>query len=371
MSHSFLGTAGCKPEHDVWFTEADEVLSRPAKVLTEEQRRFYFEHGYLCVEGAVGEEWLRRLWTVTNGYIDLSKTGTEQEKRKLFLLEENHSAEEPRLVRLHDPVAQHEVYQEFTHTGPVADIAEDLLGPSVRYHHSKLNFKWHSGGAQVAWHQDIQFWPHSNYSPLTIGLYLEDTDMKMGPLGVVDGSHLGNLYSLREDDESKTWSGVLSEKDIETGEGGLKDLESRVRYLPGRAGTVTIHNARMIHGSLPNTHASLARPLLLQTYSAGHALPLLNAGSNAFVAKDPLAGIVRGKDPDRILLDPRPCPMAPNFSKTGYKPTFFANQKHDFAKVHDSEQAAPGQEEEEEEEGAEGAEGAEAGAGAGAGKSRL
>ena len=57
--------------------------------------------------------------------------------------------------------------------------------------------------------------PHSNYSPLTIGLYLEDTDMRMGPLGVVDSSHLGNLYSLR-DPSSNSWSGVLSEDDIET-----------------------------------------------------------------------------------------------------------------------------------------------------------
>ena len=61
-------------------------------------------------------------------------------------------------------------------------VAEDLLGADVSFHHSKLNFKWGGGGQEIKWHQDIQFWPHTNYSPLTIGCYLEDVDDAMGPM---------------------------------------------------------------------------------------------------------------------------------------------------------------------------------------------
>ena len=86
------------------------------------------EHSWLKVEAAVNEEWLAKLCAVTDVYVELSKTADEEQMKKLFLLEENHSAEAPRLVRLHDPVQQHEVYRDFTHNGPVADIAEDLLG---------------------------------------------------------------------------------------------------------------------------------------------------------------------------------------------------------------------------------------------------
>jgi len=35
----------------------------------------------------------------------------------------------------------------------LADIATDLLGPNVRYHSSKINFKYKSGGEAIAWHQ--------------------------------------------------------------------------------------------------------------------------------------------------------------------------------------------------------------------------
>ena len=73
----------------------------------------------------------------------------------------------------------------FARKGPFADIAEDLLGPNVKFHHSKLNFKWGGGGESVKWHQDIQFWPHTNYDVLTIGVYLSDVSQDMAPMGII------------------------------------------------------------------------------------------------------------------------------------------------------------------------------------------
>jgi hypothetical protein len=32
--------------------------------------------------------------------------------------------------------------------------------------------------------QDIQFWPHTNFTPLTIGVYLNDVTEDMGPMKV-------------------------------------------------------------------------------------------------------------------------------------------------------------------------------------------
>ena len=84
-------------------------------------------------------------------------------------------------------LTQHETYWEFARKGPFADIAEDLLGPNVKFHHSKLNFKWGGGGESVKWHQDIQFWPHTNYDVLTIGVYLSDVSQDMA----ADGGYPG------------------------------------------------------------------------------------------------------------------------------------------------------------------------------------
>ena len=43
----------------------EEILSYQAKVLSEEQRRSYFENGYLLAESIVSEEWVERLLAVT------------------------------------------------------------------------------------------------------------------------------------------------------------------------------------------------------------------------------------------------------------------------------------------------------------------
>jgi ectoine hydroxylase-related dioxygenase (phytanoyl-CoA dioxygenase family) len=82
----------------------------------------------------------------------------------------------------------------------------------VKFHHAKLNFKWAEGGEEVKWHQDIQFWPHTNYSPLTIGTYLYDCGSDQGPLGVVPGSHEGPLFDQYND--RREWVGCLAERDL-------------------------------------------------------------------------------------------------------------------------------------------------------------
>ena len=105
-----------------------------------------------------------------------------------------------------------ERYWKFASESLIPDIVADLVGPDVKFHHSKLNFKWAEGGEEVKWHQDIQYWPHTNYSPLTIGTYLHDVGPDQGPLGVIPGSHKGELFD--EYNDKGQWVGCLSERDL-------------------------------------------------------------------------------------------------------------------------------------------------------------
>ena len=127
-------------------------------------------------------------------------------------LEKDHSAQRPRLRRLSAPCDHHPAYWDYVSNTIFADIAADLLGPDVKFHHSKLNFKASEGGTEVKWHQDIQYWPHTNYSPLTIGVYLHDVGPEQGPLRVLPGSHEGPLYSLYNDDDA--WVGCLADRAV-------------------------------------------------------------------------------------------------------------------------------------------------------------
>ena len=113
----------------------------PPRVLTEAQRRSYFEHGYLHLEAFISNEWLARLNAVTQEFVEMSrgvKPGApagfpdkEARTEQFFVLEEGHTPEEPRLTRLTSPVDVHPTYWDFTN-GPAADIAADLLGAPCR-----------------------------------------------------------------------------------------------------------------------------------------------------------------------------------------------------------------------------------------------
>ena len=91
----------------------------------------------------------------------------------------------------------------------MADVAADLVGPNVVFRHSKLNFKWFDESDTVKWHQDIQFFPHTNYNVLTIGCYLMDTDMSNRPLAVKPGSHNRPLFDQFDSDGN--WTGTACE----------------------------------------------------------------------------------------------------------------------------------------------------------------
>jgi Phytanoyl-CoA dioxygenase (PhyH). len=279
-----------------------------ASVLSEDQRRHYREHGWVAVAGLVDESWLQRLRTVTDGFVEKSRELTES--NVVFDLDVGHSADEPRLRRLSSPTDLHDTYWELASQSVLVDVVADLIGPNVKFHHSKLNFKAARGGEEVKWHQDIQFWPHTNYDLLTIGVFLEAVEAGMGEVGFVSGSHNGPLFDLYDDD---VWVGALGDSDIE-----LAHVD-RAEFPTGPAGTITVHNCRTVHGSAPNS-SDRPRPLLLATYAPADAFSYTD-----LVRRSPHGEeLIRGEPARWARHDPRPCLIPPSGP---YRPIFAAQQR--------------------------------------------
>jgi len=278
--------------------KAEEILKEPARVLSQTQREHYFEHGFVGVKELVPTDLLSDLQRVTSEFVEESRTVTASDNR--FDIGPDHSASNPVLRRLKAPDENSDTYWAFA-SGLMADVAADLVGPNVVFHHSKLNFKWFDKSDTVKWHQDIQFFPHTNYNVLTIGCYLEDTTMDNGPLAAVRGSHKDDLFN--QYDKDGNWTGMLSDEDAAN-----VDM-NRVDYLTGKAGSITIHNARTLHYS-PSSKSPLPRPLLLNCYSSADAKPYTahpQPTANAY-------RLVRGQPVHWAEHDPRPCQIPPDWS---------------------------------------------------------
>ena len=291
----------------------EQVLAEVPRVLSQEQRKFYFENGYLLLESFVQGDELKRLQDITKSFTEKSRE--LDASNDIFDLEPDHTADAPRVRRLNMPYRQDPAYWEYASNSKITDVAQDLLGSNLKVHHSKLNFKWSDGGEEVKWHQDIPFYPHTNYGVLAIGLYLEDVDDEMGPMGVIPGSHKGEIYNHYNDKDQ--WVGALDEKDYD------RVNFDDVVWLKGPAGSVTVHHCRTVHGSVPNG-SPRGRPLLINAYSAADAIMITAHPYPGSLADH----IVRGKPARWIDYASEPCLMPPDFSG-GYSSIFAAQQEED------------------------------------------
>src|SRR3546814_366669 len=88
--------------------------------------------------------------------------------------------------------------------------------------------------------------------------------MEQGPLGVIPGSHKGEIYDHY--DRAGNWTGDIQPEDLPR-----VPIET-AKYLFGPAGSLTLHNYRTVHGSGTN-NSDIGRPLLLNVVSAADAMP--------------------------------------------------------------------------------------------------
>jgi ectoine hydroxylase len=285
----------------------EDILAHPPKVLTSDQRDAYFRAGYLAAEGLIPDSWLHRLRELSTEFLHASTTVTQSNES--FDIGPRHRPDQPHVRRLRALVDLHPDFWRFASESVVADIAADLVGPDVKFHSGKLNYKWPGAGEIVDWHQDIPAWPHTNYSPVTLGVYLDDVPTEQGPLTCVPGSHRGPIFVHRDDAEK--WTGSIRERDMMTVDRSL------ARDLTGRAGTVIAINCRTIHASRANM-TDRVRPVVLLVYSSADAFPWTAAPTPTSHTGD----IVRGKPASEAHLDATPCPVPPDWGKIGYGSIF-------------------------------------------------
>ena len=235
-------------------------------MLSKEQKSFYEDNGYLLVEDVVSPAQLAKLQSITYDLIEKSRAITESDE--IYDLDEGHTSQTPRLTRIKLPHKQDPYYWEILKNSGVTQVLNHLLGKDTTLITSKLNTKAPSGGSAVEWHQDWAFYPHTNDDLLAFGLMLEDVTLDNGPLMVIPGTHKGPLLSHKNND---MFCGAISADDP------LFIAEQAVT-LSGKAGSMTIHHARTLHGSAPNL-SDRNRLILFYEVAKADAWPILGASS--------------------------------------------------------------------------------------------
>lgn len=231
-------------------------------MLNDDQIETYRARGYILVPDVFSAEEIAELNRVTDTFVEASRALTQSDA--VFDIGPGHSHAAPKLRRIKHPTVQHTVYDRAMRHPTLIAILQQLLGEAVRFDHAKLNIKPVGGGAEIDWHQDWAFYPHTNDDMLAIGVLLDDVGPRSGPLKVVPGSHRGPTMNHHS---NGLFCGAIGDAD-------MAGLAPTAEALTGKAGSITIHHVRAIHGSEPNT-SDTPRRLLLFSYAAVDAWPLL------------------------------------------------------------------------------------------------
>lgn len=165
-------------------------------------------------------------------------------------------------TRYYPPLHENNVYERLTES-----IAQQLF-PHCEMtpdYDQFLNKRPGKSDAVFAWHQDMAYWPSpdalgvKNTDTCTFSLALDDSDERNGCLRYVVGRNKGELRPHRPVAKSRDEGHALS---VQVGE------EEEVRLLPAEAGSLTIHDEWVVHGSGGNKCSDRQRRTYVLAYRA-------------------------------------------------------------------------------------------------------
>lgn len=233
-------------------------------MLTEAQKEEYDRVGAIVVPDVLSPAEVAELRAVTDGFVERARQVTQHDA--IYDLEDSHTPAQPRVRRIKAPHLHHEAYGRLIRHPGIVAVLQSLWGPDIRFDTAKLNLKSAGFGAAVEWHQDWAFYPHTNDNLAAVGVMMDDMALENGPLLIIPGSHKDPVVHDHHGEDGR-FCGAMDP--------GKREVDyTKAVPLTGRAGSITVHHVRAVHGSAPNT-SNRDRRLLLFQFRAADAWPLL------------------------------------------------------------------------------------------------
>ena len=218
-------------------------------MLTDDQKAFYEQNGYVHVPGLLTpdeaanyrtevQSLMERLAAIRN--ID----ATWGSAREL------EGAAKTKILHCHDVQFQSAAFARLIADERLTGVAADIIGPNVQLHHTKSFVKPAEIGSPFPLHQDAPYFPHDNHSMIAAIIHFDDAPLEKGCLRVMPGSHkLGMLPHIG----AGGWHLDPQEYPVEN-----------ATPLPAKAGDAVFFSYLTIHGSGINTSDEARTTLLIQ-----------------------------------------------------------------------------------------------------------
>ena len=254
-------------------------------MLTDEQVRAFREDGFTVCEDFLSQTEVDALLQEADGAIEGNTLATHDAER--MEMEPEQPPDGGAVRRLYEPCTYYPVSRALSEMDKLLDSVQQLFGPNLLFHYSKLNMKPAKVGSVVEWHQDLSYYPMTNRDSLAVLFYLDDTDATNGALKLIPKRHEAPLMQ-------HTREGFFQGRVPEPLD------ESDVVMAEGQAGTAIFMHGLTPHASAPNTSGKPRRTLIL-AYRAADAIPLFLGPMTA--THETHVRLVRGEPASQARFD--------------------------------------------------------------------
>jgi ectoine hydroxylase-related dioxygenase (phytanoyl-CoA dioxygenase family) len=271
-------------------------------MLTLEQIAQYHDEGYTVLDEFLGRDAVEAILSDIEDLTALATVAHHDAAR--LEMEPNQGPEGKKVRRIYEPCTHYPCFRALSESKELLDVLEQLIGPNLMFHLSKVNMKPAALGSVVEWHQDLTYYPLTNTDSVTVLFYLEDADASNGCLQVIPRGQQRVL--------DHTAKGIFQGRVTETVD------TSKAVFLEAKAGSVILMHGLTPHSSAPNLSPK-SRTTLIMAYRAADALPIhLDKRTEAQEAH---VRLVRGQEAAaaRFGLSSFPIPRFPRNTKSLYE----------------------------------------------------
>ncbi|MCH9644405.1 MAG: phytanoyl-CoA dioxygenase family protein [Gammaproteobacteria bacterium] len=241
--------------------------------LSQQDVSFYKENGYLVVSNIINEQDIKQANQLVDAVL---------KHRPLSDVAELEPKNSSIARRIWSPTKKITFLNDIVRRAALLDILEQLIGPNIFYHYSKLNLKAPKIGSEVAWHQDFSYYPHTNTDLVSALIHLDKATVENSCLMVLPGAHKLGLLDHYVDGYFR---GKVSENII-------NDTQIKPVALEAEPGDIILIHCLLPHYSSANC-SDQYRKVFIPAYRATDAFPIYFGPHAAH--NEPSIELLRGK----------------------------------------------------------------------------
>lgn len=148
-------------------------------------------------------------------------------------------------------------FLEAARNASVLDMVAQLLGPDLILWITRILCKPPVNGREVPWHQDGEYWPMRPLATCSVWVAIDPVSAENGCMRFIPGSHQRQeLYRHHTTDRKNLVLNLELDQD--------QFDESSAVNVELEAGQMSLHDVRLIHGSLANTSGRRRAALIMR-----------------------------------------------------------------------------------------------------------